>query len=114
MELGNQKQAAAYYRILQNIDRTNAVVTGFRAITAINDTLRRARDNRESSRLLLERAQAYWSIGLFDEAFDSVNQSIGADRSNVASYQYLAELFEKTEKPWGVRRARMMLAQAHG
>ena len=111
-QLGYEKQADAYLKILESIDRTNAVVAGFRSISAIDDTLHRSRNNTDRSRLQLEEAKVFWSIGLFDDAFDSVEQSLGTDRGNKAAYEYLCELFERTSKPWAVRNVQKMFAES--
>jgi hypothetical protein len=110
-QLGYEKQADEYLKTLESIDRTNAVVSGFRSITAIDDTLRRSRDFAEQSRLQLEIGRTYWSIGLFDEAFDWVERSLGENRGNKAAYQYLCGLFENTNKPWALREVRQMMAE---
>ena len=107
--LGDEKQADTYFRILESIDRTNAVVTGYRAINAIDDTLKRAKNPSDQSRLELEKGKVYWGIGLFDEAYDCVEKSIGENRDNGAAFQYLSELFEKTNKPWALRKTRLMM-----
>jgi tetratricopeptide (TPR) repeat protein len=110
-DLGDTKQAAGYLGILESIDATNPVVQGYRALTAVDDSLHRVKSPSEQSRLLLEKGRIYWSIGLYDEAYDCVERSIGADRRNPEPYQYLIQLFESTKKPWAVRRVRMMMQQ---
>lgn len=114
MELGNEHQAASYLKTLVSIDRTNAVVKGFRAITAINDTLRRTKNPRERSRLVLDAARTYSSIGLPDEAFDQVERSIAEDRTNDSAYRYLIELFETINKPWAIRATKRFMAHNLG
>jgi tetratricopeptide (TPR) repeat protein len=110
-ELGYEKDASRYLKILESIDRTNDVVKGFRLITACDDTLRRTKSPADRSRLQLEKGKAYWSIGLFDEAFDCVERSLGEDRNNRAAYKYLSELFEKTSKPWALRNVRRVIIE---
>jgi tetratricopeptide (TPR) repeat protein len=109
--MGDEKQAEAYLKILQSIDRTNIVVTGYRSINDIDDTLRLSRNPKEQSRLELEKGRVYWSIGLYDEAFDCVERSIGEDSHNRAAYQYLSGLFEETQKPWALRKIRRVMDQ---
>jgi tetratricopeptide (TPR) repeat protein len=110
-QLGDKKQAQRYLKMLESIDRTNAVVTGFRSLNAIDDTLRRAKNSADQSRLLLEKGKVYWSIGLFDEAFDWVERSIGTDRGNKAAYQYLRDLFENTKRPWALREVQQVMVE---
>ncbi len=109
--MGNDKQADMYLNTLESIDRTNPVVTGYRSITAIDDTLGRSRNPMEQSRLQLEKGKVYWSIGLFDDAFDCVEKSIGKESNNKAAYNYLTELFEETNRPWAIRKIRRMMEQ---
>jgi tetratricopeptide (TPR) repeat protein len=110
-ELGNEKDASSYLKTLESIDRTNDVVKGIRLITACDDTLRRTRNPADRSRLQLEKGKVYWSIGLFDEAFDYAERSLGEDQTNHAAYQYLCELFEKTNKPWALRNIRRVIIE---
>jgi tetratricopeptide (TPR) repeat protein len=109
--LGDAKQAHVYFKMLESLDPTNAVVTGFRSINAIDDSLRRLNNPVDQSRLLLEKGKTLWSIGLFDDAFDNVERSIGKNRSNKAAQQYLAELFKKSNKPWAVRKVKHLAVQ---
>lgn len=108
--LGDDKQADVYLKILESIDRNNAVVTGFRTINAIDDTVHHTTDPVKQSRLQLEKGKVYWSIGLFDEAFDCVERSLGEDHNDKAAGKYLADLFEKTNKPWALRKVRRMIS----
>ena len=107
--LGDAQQANRYFKILESIDSRNPVVVGFRKLNALDDTLRRTKDPMGQSRIQLEKGKVYWSIGLFDEAFDCVERSIGLDRHNESASKYLAELFENTKKPWALRKVREMM-----
>jgi tetratricopeptide (TPR) repeat protein len=110
-QLGDERNSAGYLKMLESIDRTNAVVAGFRSLNAIDDTLRRVKNPAEQSRLQLEKGKVYWSIGLFDESFDHVERSLGMNWENKDAYQYLCELFENTNKPWALREVRQMMAE---
>ncbi len=110
-DLGESTLASHYLKSLEFIDSTNPVVKGYRTLTTLDDSLRRTKSPTEQSRLQLEKGKVYWSIGLYDEAFDCVERSIGADPHSPASYQYLAQLFESTGKPWAVRQVRAMMTQ---
>lgn len=107
--LGDEKQAKRYLTTLESIDRTNPVVAGYRAIAAIDDTLGRSNNPSERSRLELEQGKIYWSIGLYDEAFDNLEHSIGDDRHNSAAYEYLSQCFEAMKHPWALRKVRRMM-----
>jgi tetratricopeptide (TPR) repeat protein/4-amino-4-deoxy-L-arabinose transferase-like glycosyltransferase len=101
-ELGDNAQARTYLKTLESIDRNNAVVTGMRKITAINEKFLRTTNARKRSELRLETAKVYWDIGLPDESFDYAERSIGEDPNNISALQYLSELFKKTDKPWAL------------
>ncbi len=111
-KLGDAKQANVYLNILESLDPTNAVVKGFHKLDAIDDTLRRSNRPTEQSRLLLEKGKIFWSIGLFDDAYDWIERSIGKDRNNSEAQQYLAGVFEQSNKPWAVRKVQRMANEA--
>jgi tetratricopeptide (TPR) repeat protein len=109
-QLGDSRQAALHLRMLESIDRSNPVVSGYRAITAVEDTLRRTRDRTQRGRLRLEEASQFWAVGLYDDAFDFAYRSIGEDPGNKPAFLFLIDTFRKTDKPWGLRRAELAMS----
>lgn len=111
-EMGDRLQARSYLEILKNLEPDNSVVQAFSTVTALNDTLGRTTNARERSRLRVAAADTYASAGLAVEAFDNAEKAIGEDPTNMEAVRCLTLLFEQQNKPWGVKKARRMLAKA--
>ncbi|MBF8249359.1 MAG: PMT 2 domain-containing protein, partial [Bacteroidetes bacterium] len=70
IQTGDTLRAATYLQTLESIDRTNAVVKSFRAMTQFSDTLRRTKRPEERARLRLAIAREYDKMDLPEEAID--------------------------------------------
>ncbi|MBI4427613.1 MAG: tetratricopeptide repeat protein, partial [Ignavibacteriales bacterium] len=90
--------AKPYLRTLTSIDRNNAVVRSFTAMTAFADTLRRTRIPSQRSRLRLMIAQEYDKMELMEEAIDETERAIGEHAQNTRAWLNLGALFVRKNK----------------
>jgi hypothetical protein len=97
-QTGDTLQSAAYLRTLESIDRTNAVVKSFRAMTQFSDTLRRTKRPEERVRLRLAIAREYDKMDLPEEAIDEAERGIGEYPSGRSARNFLGEMFQKKKK----------------
>ncbi|MEK7670357.1 MAG: hypothetical protein AAB330_03860, partial [Bacteroidota bacterium] len=105
IQAGDTVRAATYLQTLESIDRTNAVVKSFRAMTQFSDTLRRTKRPEERARLRLAIAREYDKMDLPEEAIDEAERGIGEYPSGRNSRNFLGEMFQKKEKLRAAARA---------
>ncbi|HLF19930.1 MAG TPA: hypothetical protein VI704_03995 [Bacteroidota bacterium] len=105
IQSGDTLNAITYLRTLSGIDRSNAVVKSFKAMSSFSDTLRRASKPAERSRLRLLIAQEYEKMELPEDAIDETERSLVEDARNTTAWSYLGELFSKKKKPRAATKA---------
>ncbi|MEK6566513.1 MAG: hypothetical protein AABZ41_07395, partial [Bacteroidota bacterium] len=98
IQTGDTVRAATYLQTLESIDRTNAVVKSFRAMTQFSDTLRRTKRPEERARLRLAIAREYDKMDLPEEAIDEAERGIGEYPSGRNARNFLGEMFQKKGK----------------
>ena len=98
IQAGDTVRAATYLQTLESIDRTNAVVKSFRAMTQFSDTLRRTKRPEERARLRLAIAREYDKMDLPEEAIDEAERGIGEFPSGRNAQNFLGEMFQKKGK----------------
>lgn len=104
IQLGDTTSAASYLRTLERIDAANVLVSSFRRMTRLSDTLRRRTSPAERCRIRLAIAHEYDKMELPEEALDETSRAIREEPSNIVALLFLADLFEKKQKPIAAKK----------
>lgn len=97
-QLGDTAQAKSYFKQLEKIDRTNAVVRQFHAMDSLTTLLRKSTALEARSELHLAIAQSYSIIELWEEAIDECQRALKENPFSVQAWLKLGEIFDIKKK----------------